>query len=196
MARSESATVDIKIRMKEPLRADIEDSANRRGISMNAEMVDRLTQSYRNDQSIISALDFAYGRETAGVMMLLHEVIKHTVRDAALIVADRGRGVDWLSQPYAFDQVVRGVNHALNGLKPSGDPSPPEWDLGPLLAAKVGEFMAATVLDAVIDPENAHLGLSSWAKHVSERLGSKLVERLRGSDPGKTIDDIFTGGTK
>jgi hypothetical protein len=40
--REDTATVDIKIRMKEPLRAEIEKSAKDKGISMNAEMINRL----------------------------------------------------------------------------------------------------------------------------------------------------------
>ena len=39
---------------------------------------------------------------------------EYAVSDAMLIAGDKGRGVDWLSQPYAFEQVVRAVNRALN----------------------------------------------------------------------------------
>jgi hypothetical protein len=48
-ARKASATVDIKIRMKEPLRRDIERAAKGRQISMNAEMVDRLSRGFTID---------------------------------------------------------------------------------------------------------------------------------------------------
>lgn len=49
--REQSATVDLKVRMKEPLRADLERAARRRGVSMNAEAVARLEQSFlRDDQ--------------------------------------------------------------------------------------------------------------------------------------------------
>ncbi len=42
MARKKSATIDLKVRMKEPLRAQIEKAAKQAGISMNAEIVGRL----------------------------------------------------------------------------------------------------------------------------------------------------------
>lgn len=47
--RDKTATVDIKIRMKEPLRAEVEAAAKDRGVSMNAEMVARLAQSFRDE---------------------------------------------------------------------------------------------------------------------------------------------------
>ena len=51
-SREASATVDIKIRMKEPLRAKIEEAAKNHGVSMNAEMVSRLDQSFIEEQSL------------------------------------------------------------------------------------------------------------------------------------------------
>jgi hypothetical protein len=43
--RKASATVQLKVRMKEPLRAQLEKAAKQRGISINSEIVDRLEQS-------------------------------------------------------------------------------------------------------------------------------------------------------
>ena len=40
--RDQATTVQLKVRMKEPLRADLEEAAQRRGVSMNAEIVRRL----------------------------------------------------------------------------------------------------------------------------------------------------------
>ena len=42
MPRKPSATVQLKARMKEPLRARLEEDAKSRGISLNAALVDRL----------------------------------------------------------------------------------------------------------------------------------------------------------
>ena len=42
MARAKSATINLKVRMKEPLRARIERIAKQNGVSMNAEAVRRL----------------------------------------------------------------------------------------------------------------------------------------------------------
>jgi hypothetical protein len=51
-SREAAATVDIKIRMKEPLRAKIEEAAKNHGVSMNAEMVSRLNNSFTEEQTL------------------------------------------------------------------------------------------------------------------------------------------------
>jgi hypothetical protein len=56
MARSK--TVDIKIRLREPLRAKIEAAAKRRSGSMNAEMISRLEDSFAK-QTIGNLQDIA-----------------------------------------------------------------------------------------------------------------------------------------
>ncbi len=48
--RKKSDTVQLKLRMKEPLRADIEKSAIDCGVSMNTEMVGRLKNSFKDEQ--------------------------------------------------------------------------------------------------------------------------------------------------
>ena len=50
MVRKKSATVDLKVRMKEPLRAKIEAAAGARGVSLNAETVDRLERSFATEE--------------------------------------------------------------------------------------------------------------------------------------------------
>ena len=47
--RSRSDTVQLKARMKEPLRAELEAAAEANGVSLNAEMVHRLEQSFIED---------------------------------------------------------------------------------------------------------------------------------------------------
>lgn len=47
MARSKTATVQLKLRLREDLRRRIEQEAKKVGHSLNQEMVNRLTQSFR-----------------------------------------------------------------------------------------------------------------------------------------------------
>lgn len=49
--RPKSATVQIKARLKEPLRAALESAADDQGTSMNAEIVRRLEDSFRQDEA-------------------------------------------------------------------------------------------------------------------------------------------------
>lgn len=48
MARKRSATVQLKIRMKEPLRAKVEKEAKKRGVSLNSEVVSRIEDTFIN----------------------------------------------------------------------------------------------------------------------------------------------------
>lgn len=52
MARPKSATIDLKVRMKEPLRARIERAAKHRGVSLNAEIVDRVEKSFQQEDAL------------------------------------------------------------------------------------------------------------------------------------------------
>ena len=60
LARDESAATQLKLRIREPLRAAIERDAERRGISMNAVISERLEQSFQAEDGFggprISAL--------------------------------------------------------------------------------------------------------------------------------------------
>jgi hypothetical protein len=49
--RPQSATVDLKVRMKEPLRVSLETAAKARGVSMNAEAVARLERSFSEESA-------------------------------------------------------------------------------------------------------------------------------------------------
>lgn len=69
--RKVSDTVDLKVRMKEPLRQRLEKAALRRGISMNAEAVERLEQSFKSEDSIPAALAFKYGDKLAGLVLAM-----------------------------------------------------------------------------------------------------------------------------
>ena len=59
--RSQKAKIDLKVRMREPLRAKIERAAKSRGVSLNAEAVERLELSFADNDA--RARDF--GDETA-----------------------------------------------------------------------------------------------------------------------------------
>lgn len=57
--RKQSATVDLKVRMKEPLRAALEAQARKAGHSLNGEAVRRLERSFEQDQRIAELREYA-----------------------------------------------------------------------------------------------------------------------------------------
>jgi hypothetical protein len=120
--RDRKAIVDLKVRMREPLRAQIEEAARDRGVSMNAEAVDRLERSF--DRASEHALDLAYGRPLAAIIELAGRLMLRVGERGAFDSTQRTDRVDdWLSDPYAYNQARDAVVYLLNALKPSGDPS-------------------------------------------------------------------------
>jgi hypothetical protein len=63
--RKQSATVDLKVRMKEPLRAALERSARQRGRSLNAEIVQRLERSLQDEEILAKISNQLAGIEKA-----------------------------------------------------------------------------------------------------------------------------------
>jgi hypothetical protein len=111
MARSKKATIDLKVRMKEPLRAAIAKAAKARGVSLNAEVVSRLEQTWSEDAA--RTKDFG-DDQTLGVMRALA---------TAKTMAEMTTGKDAYSHPktarVAFDAMT-GLLDTLLAARPGG----------------------------------------------------------------------------
>ena len=81
--RQPATKADIKIRMTEPLRADIEASARAKGVSMNVEMVDRLSKGYDRERMLDDTFSLAFG-ERAGLARVVCEAIRRGGGTAAI----------------------------------------------------------------------------------------------------------------
>lgn len=94
MARKQSATVQLKVRMKEPLRARIERAANQRGVSLNAEIVGRLEQSLLKE----GAKYDEFGGED---YYRLGQVLMLAIQEGELISRER-----WFATPDSIDKTA------------------------------------------------------------------------------------------
>jgi hypothetical protein len=94
--RAVTANVDIKIRMKEPLREQIERDAAERGISMNAAMVDRLNRSFMFDQLL--------GKWRAPELWF--DTAAHAERHASLRADELGIEGDWSPDRKCFVEAM------------------------------------------------------------------------------------------
>ena len=106
MARLKSATVDLKVRMKEPLRAKIARSAKGHGISLNAEVVRRLEQSFFKEDAREQEWG---GADTLSLMRVFASL--------ASAVAER-EDRNWLDDEAPFDQAVAGFGLVLRMFQP------------------------------------------------------------------------------
>ena len=112
--RKQSATVDLKLRVKEPLRAAIERAARHRGISMNAEMVRRLEQTTQRDERL-------GGPRVASILETVATAMRTTGEHGAFVATSkRHHEGAWLDHPYAFDQAVKASQAVLEAFRPDG----------------------------------------------------------------------------
>ena len=121
MARPKSATINLKVRMKEPLRAKIEAAARMRGVSLNNEVVQRLTLSFeregaekdRREAIRDTVLDGIYesfgGLQNFGVMKILAGILQNV---------EYRMGESWLEDPDAFRETLIGINAMLEEIAP------------------------------------------------------------------------------
>ena len=70
--RDETTTVQLKFRVKERLRAELEQAARRRGASLNAEIVARLDDSLADPHRLLNPVSIA--EELAVTLMQLQEI--------------------------------------------------------------------------------------------------------------------------
>jgi hypothetical protein len=111
--RERTAVVQLKIRMREALRARLEEEANTRGVSINAEVVDRLQRTFEHQDLLPEVLTLAYSNETAGLLIMLGSVMN----DAGHSHLDARRSRYWVGDPAAYEQAVLAGITLLNATR-------------------------------------------------------------------------------
>jgi hypothetical protein len=181
MPRDEAATAQLKIRIKEPLRAAIENDAAVRGVTMNAVINDRLEQSFRKDarsRDLREALALALGAEVAAVTMAIGLAIRDVVTWARL-----PPNINLLSDASLFEQAVTAILRVTDCLKPDGDAALPSGGDAPLeeeASAEqwrtLGQNVGAQVCWEIADyPER----LGPWGSSIRDWLGADAIARIR-----------------
>lgn len=179
--RSTDAYARLSLRIKEPLRARCEESAHRRGVSMNTEIADRLERSFDTDQTIEAVFG---SREIFAMMRMMASVLEPVGRSAGTVL-QLPEGSHWLEDPFAYDQAVKAMNRVLDVMRPEGEATPrarqfgtaesPGPDLAPL-ARVIGGAAANGLFEALagrpLTPEMAKL-----ADDVHRDLGS-MADRV------------------
>jgi hypothetical protein len=189
--RDDAATVDLKVRMKEPLRAAIESAAQQHGISMNAEAVARLDQSFDRGDLLPEVMALAYGREVAGILMLMGRAMASTGPHAGFLGSPTIEGSQrWFSDPYAYDQAARAAHRVLEALRPEGEIAPPGTlqgigDVIPDLANvadNLGAGFANGILDGVVG-RGATAKVQREGQTIADLLGD-MAERIAPKHDG------------
>ena len=118
--------IQINVRMREGLRAKLEQSAKKNYESLNREIVDRLEHSFDRQDLLVEALTLAYGGQVAGRLMMIGQAMQQAGRMAAMAVDPRNSFDQWVRDPFAYRQAMEAAKIVLFELRPEGDPVTPK----------------------------------------------------------------------
>ena len=107
MRRKKTDIVQLKVRLREPLRVQIEKAARRTGISMNAEIVGRLERSFVEETNFESALSQMAGEEALFRAMLMGL--------GSLRNDERLKGKSWIEDPGIRSEFAETFKDWLDG---------------------------------------------------------------------------------
>jgi hypothetical protein len=115
MARDETAIVQLQVRLREDLRAHLEESARTRSVSLNSEIVGRLEHTRDRSSLTMEVLALVFGNETASILVLLGAVM----HEQGLLRA----GTAWADDAAAYNGVLDGASEALEVLRSGKSPT-------------------------------------------------------------------------
>ena len=169
MRRPKSATVDLKVRMKEPLRAKIESSAKKHGVSLNAEIVRRTEESFRKEDRDGLIVAKAVGGIYASFGGLPTFQAMRFLADAISLIETR-TGDSWETDPKTCDEVEKACRTIFAFFRP-----------------KHGRRSRDSLFaEGIIATESDHLGAEIATKVVSEWLDRVQLVRALKSPPKRT----------
>jgi hypothetical protein len=137
--RAKSETVQLKVRMKEPLRAMLEKAADERGISMNTEAVDRLQRTFQNQKVLQEALDLSFGAHISGLLMIIGDVMRATAQTVSFAENGDPSLEIWSEDPVVYDEVAKAVASVFAEHRPVGEILPPS-KMAPASRATVSDI--------------------------------------------------------
>jgi hypothetical protein len=157
--RAKSDTAQLNLRIKETIRQKIELAARDHGVSMNAEMVDRLQRSFDLDASVVEIFG---SRGLFEIMKIVASTMTQIGRGEYMLLrraADPGD--HWLSDAHAYDEAVGAAKKILEMFRPKGDFAGPKTipvDDGTVLSTRgIGAGTAQAILENlqpdVLSPE-------------------------------------------
>jgi hypothetical protein len=151
-------------------------SASGRNLSQEAEW--RLETTFGGADLLDQSLDLAFGPQAVGLAL--------TVAQVAHVVGDNSGARNWLSDPYAFDQVVQGIMEVLETVRPPGQIVVPEPPVGRFAGfslfardpQRFGRGVAQGILRDIAQTSHRTL-LGEWGERVRRRLVGGPLNRIR-----------------
>jgi hypothetical protein len=172
LAPGEGKKYPLAIRSTRELKAALVKASQASGRSMAQEIEHRLEQSLDDERHLADALELGFGRQAAGLMLLIGCVIKPLLAQRPA----RGR-VPGLSGHRAFAEMSDAINALLELLNPRGEPA---W-LG-YLTERDGPAAVETVLQTALPitfPGELDDDNIVWSPVIRAWLGEAVITRLQ-----------------
>ena len=134
---------------------------------------------------MFDTLEAIYGRGLAGMMLVLGTIMKVTGAHAGFTATHTLEGAErWWTDPYSFDQAIKGASLAFRAFTPAGEIAlprvarmrgqPPELNLKSIYE-NLGDGFARVILDEVASDDSP----PERARRFRPYLGETLVGRVR-----------------
>jgi hypothetical protein len=158
--------MQLRIRLDEELHAQIEESARKRGVSVNRELSERLTGSFAREV-------LEQPRGPVGGLLELVAVVAHVAGRAATFYSSLGadNSAEWVDDAHAYEQALRAAVRVLEALRPAGEATPP----GP--PKNVGTGVADGILTEVGTGKPRTRDSAQRTETLRRNLGPTLVKR-------------------
>jgi len=164
--RSASDLVQLSVRAKEPLRAALETAAAERGVSMNAEIIERLMRTFEDEVKLEAEFD---RRQLYAILRIVAAAMDHAGNSGVIV---SGEHKVWIDNAFGYDQAVKAALFVLNAFRPKGEISGPKTFQG------LGEDFAGGILEHIISEQTVSIGDTTIPPRSHRELGH-LINRLK-----------------
>lgn len=180
MARNESHTVHLQVRIREDLRQHLEQSAKGRRVSLNQEIVDRLEHVRDRTGLLTEVLKLAHGQRMAGILTALGLVMGIAGRLSARTSL---KPREWTDDPELFENAFRAAVSLLEAARPEGAIPDPTGE----------EDHGLEVVDnllANIAGEECVLPLAEEAETIKQLLGPVATRMVEADRRRREAEDV------
>lgn len=163
----------LSLRTTKELQELLHQASDRTGRSIAQEVEFRLEQSFRDDDKVLSLFELAYGRQNAGVLVLLGCALAYASAHRAYY-----KEPDWLNDHVGFDVVAGALNEILGKLRPGGE-TKYQVDLKerPEFINERARRLAAAVEWTFISDDDAHGAAKMLGETIRDRVSARTVTR-------------------
>jgi hypothetical protein len=167
MVAGKGQRMSLGLKVTPQIKNALDAAAKANGRTQSQEAEARIEGSFKSEEYLSHAFDFAYGPKAAGLLMLIGRVANEVGHWAEFQASTTAAGrADWLSNPTAFNAVRASILQVLDNRAPDGAVTGPAH---PLAQNRTRQLLAS-----VRNPQKG----DTWAEAVHKRLGD-AVERIK-----------------